>query len=422
MASFPDFVNENEIARSRTIGELITPTSPFEQKYGRENWTVAFAPDGSYFAWSQGHRIVKLVPWSRCLKNFTACSTKSGVNLTNGRLSRQNSDLGQKNKPIEHTIDCGDIVWSLAFGSSVPEKQSRCVNIEWHRFKFGQDQLLLATGLSNGRIKIWDVYTGKLLLNLMDHTEVVRDLTFAPDGSLILVSASRDKTLRVWDLKDDGNMMKVLRGHQNWVYCCAFSPDSSMLCSVGAGKAVFLWDMDKYTMIRKLDGHYNDVVACEFSPDGALLATASYDTRVYVWDPHIGSILFVFGHIFPPPTPIFAGGDNGRWVKSVSFSHDGVHVASLADDNLVRFWRIDKSYPVEVAPLNKGICCAFSTDGSVLAAGTQDGNAYFWSTPKSVSSLQHLCRMAIRRVMTTNEFKKLPIPPKIKEYLAYQMM
>lgn len=46
--------------------------------------------------------------------------------------------------------------------------------------------------------------SGKFLLNLMDHTEVVRDLTFAPDGSLILVSASRDKTLRVWDLKDDG--------------------------------------------------------------------------------------------------------------------------------------------------------------------------------------------------------------------------
>lgn len=38
----------------------------------------------------------------------------------------------------------------------------------------------------------------------MDHTDIVRDLTFAPDGSLMLVSASRDKTLRVWDLKDDG--------------------------------------------------------------------------------------------------------------------------------------------------------------------------------------------------------------------------
>lgn len=64
-------------------------------------------------------------------------------------------------EPPEHTIDCGGIVWGMAFGSSVPEKQSRCINIEWHHFQFGRDQLLLATGLNNGRIKIWDVYTGE---------------------------------------------------------------------------------------------------------------------------------------------------------------------------------------------------------------------------------------------------------------------
>ena len=56
--------------RSRTIGELLAPAAPFDKKCGRENWTVAFAPDGSYFAWSQGHRTVKLVPWSQCLKNL----------------------------------------------------------------------------------------------------------------------------------------------------------------------------------------------------------------------------------------------------------------------------------------------------------------------------------------------------------------
>ncbi|XP_044777827.1 WD repeat and SOCS box-containing protein 1 isoform X2 [Neomonachus schauinslandi] len=383
MASFPPRVNEKEIVRSRTIGELLAPVAPFDKKCGRENWTVAFAPDGSYFAWSQGHRTVKLVPWSQCLKNFLLHGTKNITNSSSLRLSRQNSDGGQKNKPREHIIDCGDIVWSLAFGSSVPEKQSRCVNIEWHQFRFGQDQLLLATGLNNGRIKIWDVYTGKLLLNLVDHTEVVRDLTFAPDGSLILVSASRDKTLRVWDLKDDGNMMKVLRGHQNWVYSCAFSPDSSMLCSVGASKAVFLWNMDKYTMIRKLEGHHHDVVACDFSPDGALLATASYDTRVYIWDPHTGDILMEFG--------------------------------------MVRFWRIDEDYPVQVAPLSNGLCCAFSTDGSVLAAGTHDGSVYFWATPRQVPSLQHLCRMSIRRVMPTQEVQELPIPSKVLEFLSYRI-
>ncbi|RMC10592.1 hypothetical protein DUI87_12303 [Hirundo rustica rustica] len=382
MASFPPSVNEKLIARSRTVGELLAPTSPFDKKCGRENWTVAFAPDGSYLAWSQGHRIVKLVPWAQCLNNFLLHGTKNGTNAVSTRLPRQSSDSGQKNKPCEHIIDCGDIVWSLAFGSSVPEKQSRCVNIEWHRFKFGQDQLLLATGLNNGRIKIWDVYTGKLLLNLMDHTEVVRDLTFAPDGSLILVSASRDKTLRVWDLKDDGGGSNIGVIELSWhhseehsgvggqrVAALAASPASCTVCTVG-----------RSNLALGCKGS-----SCEFSPDGALLATASYDTRVYVWDPHIGVILREFGHLFPPPTPIFAGGANDRWVRSVCFSHDGLHVASLADDK------------------------------------TQDGSVYFWATPSQVSSLQHLCRMAIRRVMPTSQVKNLPIPCKVLEFLCYQI-
>lgn len=108
--------------------------------------------------------------WPYFVFSILHCSSSVGHNGegTNAssprRLSHQNSEgqvMLMAGEPCEHTIDCGDIVWGLAFGSSVPEKQSRCVNIEWHRFKFGQDQLLLATGLNNGRIKIWDVYTGK---------------------------------------------------------------------------------------------------------------------------------------------------------------------------------------------------------------------------------------------------------------------
>lgn len=102
-----------------------------------------------------------------CLLCFSSAGHRGEVTnpASPRRLSRQNSKGGSvipvAGEPPEHTIDCGDIVWGMAFGSSVPEKQSRCINIEWHRFKFGQDQLLLATGLNNGRIKIWDVYTGE---------------------------------------------------------------------------------------------------------------------------------------------------------------------------------------------------------------------------------------------------------------------
>lgn len=56
--------------KAKFIGELLVPVAPFDQKSGREAWSVAFAPNGTYFAWSQGHRIVRLVPWEKCLKNL----------------------------------------------------------------------------------------------------------------------------------------------------------------------------------------------------------------------------------------------------------------------------------------------------------------------------------------------------------------
>ena len=39
--------------------------------------------------------------------------------------------------------------------------------------------------------------SGKLLLELTDHSKPVTDLAFAPDGSLRLSSASRDGTIKV---------------------------------------------------------------------------------------------------------------------------------------------------------------------------------------------------------------------------------
>lgn len=180
--------------------------------------------------------------------------------------------------------------------------------------------------------------------------------------------------------------------------------------------------MDEFTLIRKLEGHHNDVVSCEFSPDGALLVTASYDTRVIVWDHHKATVLLELGHLFPPPSPIFAGGSNDRWVRSVSFCPDGRHIASVADDRLVRFWSIEHRAPQAIASLSNGLCCAFSSEGGVLAAGTRDGSVHFWECPRSVASLQHLSRMALRRIMTTQHVESLPIPTPLRDYLTYRVI
>ena len=80
--------------------------------------------------------------------------------------------------------------------------------------------------------------TGQLLLELLDHKDVIRDIKFAPDGSMRLVSGSRDAKLKVWNMHDDGNMMKTLSAGSKWIYACVWSPDAKMLCSVGDNRMV----------------------------------------------------------------------------------------------------------------------------------------------------------------------------------------
>jgi len=92
---------------------------------------------------------------------------------------------------------------------------------------------------------------GRVLLELLDHADVIRDLSFAPDASLRLVSASRDGTLRVWQLRSgqlNGTVTnrkpatRLLDGGQSkWMYGCCWSPDASLLASVGDNRSVSLY-------------------------------------------------------------------------------------------------------------------------------------------------------------------------------------
>lgn len=80
--------------------------------------------------------------------------------------------------------------------------------------------------------------SGQPLHELSDHTEVVRDLRFAPDGSLLLASASRDGTLRVWQLDDSNgsrqHTSRVLHGIESkWLYACCWSPDARTVVACG---------------------------------------------------------------------------------------------------------------------------------------------------------------------------------------------
>ncbi len=71
----------------------------------------------------------------------------------------------------------------------------------------------IVTGGIDGRVKVWDVYSGKCLMTMEGHTDKVSAVVVV-DGRVI--SGSNDETMRVWDLESGECKQVIERG--GWVF------------------------------------------------------------------------------------------------------------------------------------------------------------------------------------------------------------
>ena len=63
---------------------------------------------------------------------------------------------------------------------------------------FSSDDTILATGMRDGSVELWNLATGDKLRTLNGHTAIVEVVVFSPDGKK-LVSTGQDGTILLWD-------------------------------------------------------------------------------------------------------------------------------------------------------------------------------------------------------------------------------
>jgi WD40 repeat protein len=91
-----------------------------------------------------------------------------------------------------------------------------------------------------------------------------------------IVTASWDKTARLWDAEGGRQIGEPLTGHTDVVTSAAFSPDGKRIVTASWDKTSRLWDAESGKQIGEpLTGHF--VVSAAFSPDGKRIVTASSD-------------------------------------------------------------------------------------------------------------------------------------------------
>lgn len=102
--------------------------------------------------------------------------------------------------------------------------RSACTTIDTEMSEWLQDDVIVS-GSNDCKIKVWSASTGTCIRTLVGHEALVRALSFDPRSGR-LVSASYDKTVKVWDL-GSGALSNVSFWRAGWIADVFFGGQAS---------------------------------------------------------------------------------------------------------------------------------------------------------------------------------------------------
>ncbi len=167
----------------------------------------------------------------------------SGATIS--QLARATHGIANGKLGVDFTADGRHLVvhdmtglrlWHLESGGVVPLERSMYGN---QRTAQSPDGTLIAVGVEDRSVRIWNTQTGREHATLRGHRDLVNSLAFSPDGKR-LVTGSYDKSVRVW--KVASGEVRVLSGHVGPVWTVAWvGPDQ--IVSGSSDGTVRLWTL-----------------------------------------------------------------------------------------------------------------------------------------------------------------------------------
>ena len=279
--------------------------------------TVRVWDVNTYRVLSSGYCQVKITGEPQCL-DFTGEALFTGW---------------QDGKIRAHEAETGEELWAI----------DQCHRGGVTALAVSNNRKFLVSGGEEGEVRVWEIRTREMVVNLKQHTAPVTSLKLYDNDSHVL-SASRDKTIYLWDLRAEARD-KGLVQRMGGINAIDLLPDHIQLISVGQEKCVGLWDLRESAPLAMVPAGEEQLCIAAYTPPEAkgdsrltIFATAGADCVVRLWRYKDASV-------------VAKGIGHSSQVRGVKFSPDGKQLVSVGDDGGVLVWNIflDEIIP-ELAP------------------------------------------------------------------------
>jgi len=211
---------------------------------------------------------------------------------------------------------------------------------------------------------------------LVGHSGYVYCLAITSSG--LIVSGSRDHTIRVWT--PFGELVRELRVHLNRVWCLLALKTlqgKELILSGSWDKTINVIDPLTWTVLGTLTGH-EDWVTCLLQVN-RYLVSASADSTLRVWDIELEfqEERVMRGHI--------------GHIYALCSLGNGQYIVSGGQDSVLRVWETTHWREQKVLAGHKGTVRALCEWGDWLLSGASDGQIFVWGCSlgfEKISSVQ----------------------------------
>jgi len=204
-------------------------------------------------------------------------------------------------------------------------------------------------GAKLGHVVVWDVVTGKRIIEIGDEFDTVLAADISPDQSLVALGGP-SRLVKIFSAAD-GKMICKMKKHTDWVTALCFTPDGKELISGDRAGGLAVWDTEGHE-VQSMTAHDAGItgIACR----GNLVATCSEDGTVKFWDMVEGKQI-----------KSWKAHDAG--VRSIAFTADGQIVTS-GRDRTVKLWDASGQQIRQFGPLNDIAMQACYAGGKIVAS------------------------------------------------------